>query len=403
MRYQQQKRSRVPFGIAAAVFALFLGLGTWNVARPLPAVAVTQESVPGAEATVPNLTWPSTGEAAVVVQNITSLQTHGEQKALPTASIAKVITALTVLQEKPMEAGDLGPTLTLTQQDLDLYNSYVAVDGSVVRVAPGEQLTEYQALQALMLPSANNIADTLAIWAFGSLDAYHTAAVTYVKQIGMTGTTIGPDASGLSPETKATPADLVRLGEQAMAHPVLSQIVGQKSVTLPVQGLVNNVNFALGKSGIVGIKTGNIDEVGGNLLFAAKADIAEGKTVTIIGVVMGQPDLTAAVNASPPLIDSVRNNLYVAMPIKANEPVATYTTAWGATATAVAKKDVSFVAWKSEAVKPKVTMQKTSVSYDEGATVGTISATAGSGSGTSDIVMTRTLASPTFWWRLTRH
>jgi len=402
MRYQQ-KRSRAPFGIAAAVFVLLLGLGTWNVIRPLPAVAVTQNSLQGTTATPPNLTWPGTGEAAVEVQNITSLQTHGEQKPLPTASIAKVITALTVLQEKPMEAGELGPTLTLTQQDLDLYNKYVAVDGSVVRVAPGEQLTEYQALQALMLPSANNIADSLAIWAFGSLDAYHTAAVTYVKQIGMADTTIGPDASGLSPETKSTPADLVRLGEQAMSHPILSEIVGQKSVTLPIQGLVTNVNFALGKSGIVGIKTGNIDEVGGNLLFAAKAEIASGKTATIIGVVMGQPDLTAAVNASPPLIDSVRNNLYIATPIKKGETVATYTTAWGATATAAAKKDVSFIAWKGEAVAPKVSMQKTSVSYDEGASVGTISATAGSSSGTSDIVMTRTLANPSFWWRLTRH
>ncbi|HSX34286.1 MAG TPA: serine hydrolase [Candidatus Saccharimonadales bacterium] len=402
MRHQE-KRSRAPYGIAAAVLVFIMGLGTWNVARPLPAVAVTQQSIAEVGATPPDLTWPAPGEVAVEVQNVTTLLTHGEQKPLPTASIAKVITALTVLQEKPMEAGELGPTLTLTQQDLDIYNNYVAVDGSVVRVAPGEQLTEYQALQALMLPSANNIADTLAIWAFGSLDAYHAAAVNYVKQIGMADTTIGPDASGLSPETKSTPADLVRLGEQAMSHPVLSQIVGQKSVTLPIHGPATNVNFALGKSGIVGIKTGNIDEVGGNLLFAAKAEISPGKTVTIIGVVMGQPDLTAAVNASPPLIDSVRNNLYMATPIKANETIATYTTAWGATANAVAKKDVSFVAWKGTAVKPKVALQKNSVSYQQGAAVGTISATAGSGSGTSDIVMTRTLDNPSFWWRLTRH
>jgi D-alanyl-D-alanine carboxypeptidase (penicillin-binding protein 5/6) len=40
----------------------------------------------------------------------------------------------------------------------------------------GEELSEYQALQALLLPSANNIAETLARWAFGSIDAYNAYA-----------------------------------------------------------------------------------------------------------------------------------------------------------------------------------------------------------------------------------
>lgn len=382
---------------------LVSGVGTWNVLRPLPVVAVQQRAVTMPDSTATDLAWPGRGEAAIEAKGVTGVLTHGEQKALPTASIAKVITALTVLQAKPMEAGDVGPTLTLTQADVDIYNAYVAADGSAVHVAPGEQLTEYQALQAIMLPSANNIADSLATWAFGSLENYHTAALQYVKQLGMADTTIGPDASGMSPLTASTPGDLIRLGEQAIAHPVLADIMSQKSATLPVEGAVYNVNRTLGVSGIFGIKTGNIDEVGGNLLFAAKTGDIAGKPVTIVGIVMGQADLGAALNAAPPLVDSVRANLYEATPVKAGDVLAIYHSAWGARATAVAKKDLSLVAWKGDKVKPQITMQKAAISYTQGATVGNISATGSNSSASSDIVMAKSLAEPSFWWRLTRH
>ena len=43
---------------------------------------------------------------------------------------------------------------------------------SVVPIAAGEQLTERQALQALLLPSANNIAAVLARWDAGSTDGF---------------------------------------------------------------------------------------------------------------------------------------------------------------------------------------------------------------------------------------
>lgn len=402
MRHVQRHPVRnTIIGVTIAVLTVS-SVGAWNVLRPLPAVAVKQSQIAPVLSEAVALAWPASGSAALEAQGITGILTNGEQKALPTASIAKVITALTVLQQKPLELNDSGPTITLTQADVDIYNNYVAADGSVVRVAPGEQITEYQALQAIMLPSANNIADSLAIWAFGSLDAYRTAAAQYTKQIGMQNTTIGPDASGLSPLTASTPTDLIRLGEQAMAHPVLAQIVAQKTAVLPVEGAVYNVNSTLGQSGIVGIKTGNIDEVGGNLLFASKTDVG-GKTITIIGAVMGQPDLAAALRVSPPLSASAIASLYEAVPVKAGDKIASYSTKWGATATAVAKKDISFVAWKGANITPEVAMQKAGTSYEKGATVGTISAKSGSSSGTSDVVMSGTLQEPSFWWRLTRH
>ncbi|HSX00507.1 MAG TPA: serine hydrolase [Patescibacteria group bacterium] len=399
----KQKKPRIFVAVIAATFIAIIGGGTWNTLRPLPAIAVTQQSVTVQAEAANALVWPSIGGAAVEAQGITTTFTSGSQKALPTASIAKVITCLVVLQAKPLNAGELGPTITLTQADVDIYNSYIAKDGSVVRVAPGEQLTEYQALQALLLPSANNIADSLAIWAFGSLSAYHTAAAQYVQQLGLTNTTIGSDASGLAPDTTSTPSDLVRLGELALANSVIAQIVAQSTVTLPVEGTVHNVNQLVGSDGIIGIKTGNSDEVGGNMLFAATTTVTNGKKITIIGAIMGQNSLGAALKAVTPLLDSVKTNLYVVAPVHAGETIATYTSSWGQSAAATAKKGLSFVNWKGNPVKPQVKLQQTNLSYDQGAIMGTVSATSGTASATSDVVLSKTITQPSLWWRLTRH
>jgi D-alanyl-D-alanine carboxypeptidase (penicillin-binding protein 5/6) len=400
------KKSHRGLGITAGIIVLLAGLASWNVLRPIAAVAITQNQITIAPQTTADLAWPGVGEAAVEVKGITPLLTHGIEKAVPTASMAKVITALVVLQKYPLaSAKDLGQTITLSQADVDIYNAYVAQDGSVVRVAPGEQLNEYQALQAMLLPSANNVADSFAIWAFGSLDAYKVAAQAYLKSLGLNDTTIGADASGLDPGTTSTPSDMVRIGEQAISNPALADIMAQRTATIPIEGQIFNVNADLGKSGIFGIKTGNSDQVGGNLLFAAKTAIAGGKSATVVGVVMDQNSLQGALDAAPTLVDSVAKNLYVATPIKAGQVVATYTTAWGAAATAAAKEDLSFVAWKGETITPKVSLQHSSVSYETGATVGTVSASSkdGTGSATADVVMQSSLSGPTFWWRLTRH
>ena len=60
----------------------------------------------------------------------------------------------------------------------------------------GTSLTQREMLEALLLPSANNVADALAIWAYGSLAGYKSAAQEYLKQHGLTQTTVGSDASG---------------------------------------------------------------------------------------------------------------------------------------------------------------------------------------------------------------
>lgn len=238
------------------------------------------------------LPWPGFGEQAIGADGYGLLASNGAQTPLPTASVAKVITALAVLRQKPLSLGQQGPILTLGSQDIALYHDYVAKNGSVVPVAMGEQISQYQALQALLLPSGNNIADSLAVWAFGSMKAYTEYANDLVRKLGMSQTNIA-DASGFAPASVSTASDLIRLADAAYDNPVLAEIVGQKTADIPQAGTVRNVNALLGQSGIVGIKTGNTDENPGVFLAAAKVQVG-GKPLTIFIAITKAPDLMQA-------------------------------------------------------------------------------------------------------------
>ena len=119
--------------------------------------------------TPPNLPWPTQGEAGLYLEGGGALGTSGAAAPLPMASTAKMMTALLVLEDHPVAINDPGPVLTVTRADVATYFAERSQGESVVPVAAGEQLTEYQLLQGLLLPSASNFADLLANWDAGSV------------------------------------------------------------------------------------------------------------------------------------------------------------------------------------------------------------------------------------------
>jgi D-alanyl-D-alanine carboxypeptidase (penicillin-binding protein 5/6) len=122
-------------------------------------------------------------------------------------------------------------------------------------------------MEAVLLESANNVADSLAVWAFGSLEAYRAYAQKMVQEIGMNHTTIGTDASGYHPTTTSTASDLALLAREVLKEPMLRQIVDTSSTSLPGAGRIQNTNRFLG-SEVVGMKTGYTPEAGGVFVLA---------------------------------------------------------------------------------------------------------------------------------------
>ena len=119
----------------------------------------------------------------------------------------------------------------------------------------GEQLTGRQLLEALLVPSGNNIAPMLAARVAGSEARFIAEMNAEARALGMDHTTY-TDPSGFDPSTVSTAADQLRVFRRAMRFPVFRQIVSMPSVTLPVAGTVRNFNPLVAEG--YGGKTGSV-------------------------------------------------------------------------------------------------------------------------------------------------
>src|SRR6478609_5965784 len=255
---------------------------------------------------LPSTVWPAHGQAAFVLTGQSQVQAGPNQHAAPIASVAKVMTAYLVLREHPLQPGEDGPTITLTDADVADTDRRRRQEESVVSVTAGEQLTERQALQALLLPSANNIAAVLARWDAGSADRFVGRMNATARSLGMTRTRY-TDPSGYDDATVSTAADQVRIVDRAMRLPVFASIVATPSATLPIAGTVHNTDTLLGHNGFVGVKTGSTAAAGGCFAFGAIRWI-DGKRTRITGVVLGQPGddrIAAGLAAADAMVDRI--------------------------------------------------------------------------------------------------
>ncbi|HEV2637327.1 MAG TPA: hypothetical protein VGX23_19400 [Actinocrinis sp.] len=257
-----------------------------------------------------SLDWPDATESATALEGVGTMATHGTPDTpVPIASVTKTMTAFLVLKDHPMQPGGSGATMTVEQSEADAYSQELALNQSLVRVNAGEQLTERQALQALMLASADNVAQILGRWDAGSDTAFVAEMNKEASSLGMTDSRF-TDPSGYDSGTRSSANDLIKLGEAAMAIPAFAQIVAETSAQIPVAGTVTNYNKLLGENGVDGIKTGSTSAAGGCLLFAAK-HVVDGQTVTVIGVVLGAPgsnataELKNVLSGSDELLESV--------------------------------------------------------------------------------------------------
>src|SRR5215211_6103158 len=255
---------------------------------------------------VPSRVWPAYGQAAFIRTGQSQVQAGPNQHPAPIASVAKVMTAYLVLRDHPLRPGEDGPTITLTDADVADTDRRRGQGESVVSIAAGEELTERQALHALLLPSANNIAAVLARWDAGSADRFVARMNATARSLGMTHARY-TDPSGYDDATVSTAADQVRIVDRAMRLPSFASIVGTSSATLPVAGTVHNTNTLLGHDGFVGVKTGSTAAAGGCFAFRAIRWI-DGKPTAITGVVLGQPghdQIAAGLAAAAAMVDRI--------------------------------------------------------------------------------------------------
>lgn len=217
------------------------------------------------------------------------------------------MTAYLVLAEHPIGPDEAGFTFAVTDQDAADTERRRELDQSLVSVRAGQLLTERQALQALLLPSANNMAAMLAVQASGSETAFVERINAQAQKLGMRDTSY-TDPSGFDPGTVSTATDQLLLAEAALRIPTLAELVAQRSADLPVVGTVRNTDTLLGDDGFVGIKTGSDDATGGCYMFANRIKL-DGRDVVVLGVVLGQATLADAFAVARGLVDGLRPQL----------------------------------------------------------------------------------------------
>ncbi|MGY5138046.1 serine hydrolase [Streptomyces nigrescens] len=326
--------------------------------RPLPDPTLTvgdaksSFTFEGGKLTVP---WPAEGQAAVKVVGSGDVGTFGPQKPVPTASVAKIMTAYVVLRDHPLKKGKPGPQIGV---DAKAVTEGGSTDESRIEgLRAGQKFSQQDMLKMLMIPSGNNIARLLARWDTQSANegAFVKKMNAAAKDLGMRNTTY-TDPSGLDPKTVSTAVDQLKLAEAVMKFDAFRPIVAMTNAEIPgLPGRINNNNDNLllepGLS-IKGIKTGSSTAAGGTLSWAAYKTV-DGKDRLILGTMLDQHfkgldpnagnSLTMVKNNSQKVIAAVREALTSATAVKKGQVVGYVDDGLGGLTPVVATKDLKAV------------------------------------------------------------
>jgi serine-type D-Ala-D-Ala carboxypeptidase (penicillin-binding protein 5/6) len=297
--------------------------------------------------------WPATGQASISVAGVGTFGGSGSTKQVPTASVAKAMTAYMIIKDHPLRGH--AKKLRVSRAEAMAFRHQLALGQSLVPVRTGEVLTEHQALQALMLASADNVAQILARWDAGSVPAFLKKMNAQAAALGMTHTHY-TDPSGYDKRTRSTVADQMKLANAAMRLPGFQTVVSERTAVIPVAGKIQNFNKLLAEPGVVGIKTGSMSAAGGCLLFAAKSTVG-GHRVTILGTVLGQRsgrigDLYQAFASSHNLLAAARKALRPVQIVHKGQVMATVP---GTKSVLVSANNVTIPGWNGMRVSSHVT------------------------------------------------
>ncbi|HSP53062.1 MAG TPA: hypothetical protein VLO00_09220, partial [Cryobacterium sp.] len=326
------------------------------------------------------------------------LAVAGTADPLPMAAATKIVTALVVLDAKPLAPGETGPQVPITAADYQDYLDYYSTGNRTVIVFPGELWTEAELLQAMILGSSNNHADTLARWAFGSLDAYTAAANAWLAEQGLDDTRVA-DATGLSDDSAGTASDLARLAGLAAADPVIGAILSQPASALVGQRGVDNTTAFLPDEGVTGISRSYTDEAGICFLFTARVQGPD-SVYTFAGALLGEPDYETLTTDVTALMESARAGVRELPTLAQGDAYVTFSTPWGAAASGTVRTATTTYGWQAQAPgDAEVTLEKLSTGR-AGKTVGRVTVEAGGADVTSTLVLDRTISPPGLGWRL---
>lgn len=376
--------------------------------RPLPEPELTLTA--DAEYTFdggrPSLPWPDEGQGQIVVSGVGVVGQFGDEKPVPIASVTKTMTAYIIMRDHPLKRGEDGesiPVDALAEKEggYDETND----ESTLNTIKEGDTISVRDALSAIMIPSANNVARLVARWDAGSEEAFVKKMNDTAKDLGMTNTTY-TDPSGLDATTVSTAADQVKLGQALVKNKAMVDITRVQEWYDPSGKRHSNYNTLMPKNGAIGIKTGSTTKAGGNLLFAAYKDIG-GSTQTIVGAVLSQhesPILETVNRVSEEVLVATREALLEQKVVKKGDVVGYVDDGLGGQTPVVATKDLTIVGWTGLKLEASITDggKKLPHTAEAGTVVGSLTAGTGPGTISVPVALQQDLVEPGFGDKLTR-
>lgn len=391
--------------VLALVLALLLLVGLRRVTTEGTPPLLVHRTLPAyvrLSGSAPALAWPEEGQAAIEVEGVGGLGVSGGSEPVPIASVAKVMTAYLTLREHPLAAGQEGFSMTITAADAAEEEQREALGESTLNVRAGERLSERQALQALLLPSANNIAALLARYDAGGIAQFVARMNATARVLGMASSTY-TDPSGFNDETVSTATDQLKLARAAMRIPAFAEIVDEPSAVLPIVGRAANYNGLIGEDGYVGVKTGSDRAAGGCLVFAKKVFV-DGRSLTVLGVVLSQRGgslIQAALVSARQLGDSVAASLHLRTALRAGTVVLSASSVDGRGTDAITASALRAIGWGGERVAVRVVARPAMTRLKAGERMASV-ALLGGGVTSTGALTKSTVGGPSLGWRL-RH
>lgn len=381
------------------LFVVGVGVYAWFFFEP-PELTIAQAEMAASEPVDVSLPWPDDGIAAIGAVGYGALADGGgADEQVPIASIAKLFLALALQQERPITEGQEGETIVFDQTDAERFVATLEENGSSYPIEAGDQLSQLEAMQALLIPSANNIADSLAEWGFGSEVAYLEYVTQMKEELGLEQTVI-TDASGMAAASVSTPRELIMVAEAVLEDPVLAEIVAQPQLTIDQSvGTVFNTNQLLQEQFVTGVKTGTTDEAGANLIFSANYPLTDEVSETIIGVTLGQSERGVNTEVSSQLLVSSFEYFGFVEVVEENTVVASYDVPWGEDVEIITNGGITVGGWLGRSYEPVVDADVVDAPIGLTQEVGVLAVETGSRRSEVPIVTTGTVGEPSFWWR----
>lgn len=209
----------------------------------LPASAMPKESAP------PPDPWPKAATAYLVVVNGAVLWARAPQRALPPASLTKIMTALLVLEHwAPEDIVTVSPLAA-------------AATGSRLGLRAGEQLSMASAFDALLVNSANDACTALAEHVAGSVVEFVRRMNRKAHELHLDATSYHNPCGLDAPKHRSSAMDLYRLTMVAMEQEEFARVVQKTSIAFSTVGgrrfTESSGNQLLGRlAGTVGVKSG---------------------------------------------------------------------------------------------------------------------------------------------------